>query len=61
MKPNKTGAPCARCAEPTPLAIGMRLGQQTPLCGPCTFEWLKHRDAVVLEAFDRFLKKKGKA
>lgn len=63
MKPNKTGDPCARCAEATPLAIGMRLGQQTPLCGPCQLQWFKERDEVVAAAFESFLlprkRKKG--
>lgn len=60
MKPNKTGWPCRRCSEPTPLAIGIHVGQQTPLCGPCTLAWYKVQDAAVVEAFDRFLVKRGK-
>lgn len=61
MKPNKTGEPCQRCSEPTPLAIGMHPGRQTPLCGPCTLAWFKVRDEAVVVLFDKFLVKKGKA
>lgn len=53
---SKPITPCCKCADPTPLAILMHAGHQTPMCGPCQLAWFKERDRVVVEAFDNFVK-----